>query len=208
MPDDSLIWHFEANEEFSVRSSYHLCMKAKTDKSPGPSSAPDPRIWKDIWRASVNPRIRNFLWRVTKNILPTKDNLWRKEIQLERSVKWRYTQHLTNMHHDVPDWLAHNDLLYQNIRKDPIMLAVDSLRSVEEFNRWNPYWCAHKKLVVQTNYLAVNIHVLQVDAGVLPSGNVAYGCIFKDPNDKVILEACKKESLIVDPAVAEMLGIR
>ncbi|XP_058742583.1 uncharacterized protein LOC131615095 [Vicia villosa] len=45
---------------------------------PGPSSAPNSKVWKAIWKAPVNPRIRNFLWRLAKNILPTKDNLSRR----------------------------------------------------------------------------------------------------------------------------------
>lgn len=57
----------------------------KKGNSPGSSSALGPRIWKEFWRAPVNPRIRNFLWRVTKNIISTKDNLLRRGMQLEGS---------------------------------------------------------------------------------------------------------------------------
>ncbi|XP_058757305.1 uncharacterized protein LOC131630541 [Vicia villosa] len=55
-------------------------MNAKASKKPGPSRAPSTKLWKKMWSAPVNSRIRNFLWRMAKNILPTKDNLSRKGI--------------------------------------------------------------------------------------------------------------------------------
>ncbi|XP_058774462.1 uncharacterized protein LOC131648749 [Vicia villosa] len=46
--------------------------------NPGPSSKGNQNLWKQIWKVKVNPTIRNFLWRLTKDILPTKANLMRK----------------------------------------------------------------------------------------------------------------------------------
>lgn len=38
----------------------------------------DTNLWKHIWNAKVNPKIRNFIWKACKNGLPTKHNLYRR----------------------------------------------------------------------------------------------------------------------------------
>ncbi|XP_058784773.1 uncharacterized protein LOC131659623 [Vicia villosa] len=90
--EDKIIWHFEKDGEYSVRSAYHLCMQEKADKLPGPSSPPDTNLWKAIWKAPVAPRIRNFIWRAAKNILPSKDNLLKKGIQMDGYCSFCHSQ--------------------------------------------------------------------------------------------------------------------
>lgn len=75
---EKIIWHYEKNGEFSVRSACHLCMQVKDSKNPGPSYPPCKKLWKYIWKAPVHPRVKNFLWRMAKNILHTKHNLMKK----------------------------------------------------------------------------------------------------------------------------------
>ncbi|XP_058775075.1 uncharacterized protein LOC131649326 [Vicia villosa] len=82
---DKLIWHHEKDSNYSVRSAYHCCMNRKFANLPGPSVNPYQKLWKSIWRAPVHPRVRNFVWRLAKNILPTKDNLQKKGIALDGS---------------------------------------------------------------------------------------------------------------------------
>ncbi|XP_058725615.1 uncharacterized protein LOC131596897 [Vicia villosa] len=81
--EDKLIWHFERNGEYSVRSAYHLYTQYKQAKSPGPSNYSCQQLWKAIWRAPIHNRIRNFLWRLVNNILPTRVNLSKKGIVLD-----------------------------------------------------------------------------------------------------------------------------
>nr|XP_023870323.1 uncharacterized protein LOC111982938 [Quercus suber] len=40
-------------------------------------------LWKNIWDASVPNKVRNFLWRVCKNAIPTKKNLVQRKILTE-----------------------------------------------------------------------------------------------------------------------------
>lgn len=78
-----MICHFEKSGEFSVRPAYHLCMQVRDSKFLGLSSLPYKKLWKHIWKPSVNARARNFLWRSAKNIVPTKHNLIKKGIRLD-----------------------------------------------------------------------------------------------------------------------------
>ncbi|XP_058741777.1 uncharacterized protein LOC131614170 [Vicia villosa] len=38
-------------------------------------------MWKQIWSAPIHTRVRNFLWRLAKNILPTRGNLVKKGVK-------------------------------------------------------------------------------------------------------------------------------
>lgn len=80
---DKRIWHFEKSGEFSVRSTYHLSLQARYVNAPSPSRPPCQKLWKAIWKAPVHNRVKNFLWRATKNILPLKHNLLKKGVNFD-----------------------------------------------------------------------------------------------------------------------------
>ncbi|KAH0992419.1 hypothetical protein GBA52_003902 [Prunus armeniaca] len=81
--EDRLVWPGEKNGRFSVRSGYH-CIHAlqveTTTRKASTSSRIDPLVWKNIWKAEVSPKIKNFLWRVTHDRLPTAMALQERKI--------------------------------------------------------------------------------------------------------------------------------
>lgn len=83
-------------------------------------------------------------------------------------------------------------------------VAEEAPNSVMEFNSWNPEFSARKKVVVNSKYSPINVHLLRVDAGVFPGNSVSFGCIFKYPAGEILFSTCKKESMNVDPLLAEM----
>ncbi|XP_058732849.1 uncharacterized protein LOC131604425 [Vicia villosa] len=76
--EDNMVWQFEKNGEFSVKTAYHASRAHKDSLLPGPSSPANQKIWPLIWKAPISARQRNFLWRVAKNILPSRGNLLKK----------------------------------------------------------------------------------------------------------------------------------
>jgi hypothetical protein len=83
LPSDVLVWNWEKDGVYSVRSAYHLLCEEKTRLLPGPSCPSKSKVWKEIWRAPVPNKIKNFMWRLTKDILPTCANLHKKGISLD-----------------------------------------------------------------------------------------------------------------------------
>uniref|UniRef100_A0A2N9GC52 Reverse transcriptase zinc-binding domain-containing protein n=1 Tax=Fagus sylvatica TaxID=28930 RepID=A0A2N9GC52_FAGSY len=75
---DTIIWSETKNGVYSVRSAYHLLMKAKKGGESSNNSQVN-NLWKGIWNASVPQKIKLFIWKACKNILPTKLNLFRKK---------------------------------------------------------------------------------------------------------------------------------
>ena len=44
--------------------------------------SPTSSVWRKIWNLEVRSKVKNFLWRVTMNVLPTNDNLIRRTIEV------------------------------------------------------------------------------------------------------------------------------
>ena len=52
------------------------------------SDGPDTQYWSAIWSTSVQPKVRVFLWRACRGILPTQTNLFNKGISHTFSCLW------------------------------------------------------------------------------------------------------------------------
>lgn len=50
MPKDKIIWHYEKEGEYSVKSSYKVLRNQKQCLSPGSTSASDSACWKTLWK--------------------------------------------------------------------------------------------------------------------------------------------------------------
>ncbi|KAL0314689.1 UNVERIFIED_CONTAM: hypothetical protein Sangu_2313300 [Sesamum angustifolium] len=74
---DLLVWHYSPNGLFSVRSAYHLALSLTS--SAGFSNDRWCRnSWRAVWQAHVPNKVKLFLWRAIRDILPTARNLRRR----------------------------------------------------------------------------------------------------------------------------------
>lgn len=73
--EDKLIWHKENDGNHTIKFAYHMLGAKRASLKEGPSRSLNALFWKKIWKSLVHARIRKFLWRVDKNILPIKTNL-------------------------------------------------------------------------------------------------------------------------------------
>ncbi|CAL1372514.1 unnamed protein product [Linum trigynum] len=73
---DDIIWHYEANGLFSVKSAYHL---AFSHLRPVPRktgvSVIDSVLWKWVWTRKLPPKLLFFLWQCLQRVLPTREAL-------------------------------------------------------------------------------------------------------------------------------------
>ncbi|KAL0433723.1 UNVERIFIED_CONTAM: hypothetical protein Slati_2706600 [Sesamum latifolium] len=77
-PDD-LVWDYEKQGTFSVRSAYTLACELQTEAS----HSNHVRQWNFIWNLRLPPKIQLFLWKVCFKALPTLSRLRMRGIQLE-----------------------------------------------------------------------------------------------------------------------------
>lgn len=79
--EDKFIWEAEKNDVYSVKTAYHNLRAKRIAKAPRPSHQMFKGLWKRIWTALVHSKIKNFIWRVAKNYIPVKANLFKKGIK-------------------------------------------------------------------------------------------------------------------------------
>jgi len=66
---------------YSVKSAYNLCMNMAADHIPNDNEIN--RDWNLIWKQSIPPKVRAFLWRDAHCCLPTRHSLAQKGIPCE-----------------------------------------------------------------------------------------------------------------------------
>ncbi|KAL5738018.1 hypothetical protein ACOSP7_030779 [Xanthoceras sorbifolium] len=80
--NDSLIWHFDKNGEYSVKSGYRVAAQEKLSLK-GSSSCLDSKWWLALWNLNIPPKIKIFIWRVCLNAIPSLCNLCSRKIVVD-----------------------------------------------------------------------------------------------------------------------------
>nr|POE88450.1 putative ribonuclease h protein [Quercus suber] len=82
--DDVLIWPFNPDGVYSVKSGYRYLHEQQQHGLPGPSdiSVLTP-LWKKIWGLQVPNKVKHLAWKACKDSLPTKTNLIRRKVITE-----------------------------------------------------------------------------------------------------------------------------
>ncbi|KAL3498256.1 hypothetical protein ACH5RR_040988 [Cinchona calisaya] len=82
---DKLIWHFNKNGAFSVKSAYNLIRNLSSDwENLGSGSLGSTNnTWKRLWHLCIPNKVKVFLWKVCQNILPITSALVSKGVDVE-----------------------------------------------------------------------------------------------------------------------------
>lgn len=80
---DRLFWNDTKTGIFTVKSAYHLQMRAQSAATEGECSTArkDGKFWKFLWSMSIPPKVKAFLWRACFGILPTNELLRRRHLK-------------------------------------------------------------------------------------------------------------------------------
>ena len=78
---DVLIWPYNPRGKYMVKSGYWFLQREHQNAQPGQFDVSRLKsLWQAIWNLPVLSKVKNLVWRATKNSLPTKDNLVRRKI--------------------------------------------------------------------------------------------------------------------------------
>nr|POF24766.1 putative ribonuclease h protein [Quercus suber] len=77
---DALVWPFMPSGKYSVKSGYRFLFESFAQSQ---RTAQDLAFWKNLWSLKVPSKIKNFVWRASREALPVKANLCRRRITLE-----------------------------------------------------------------------------------------------------------------------------
>jgi hypothetical protein len=66
---------------FTVKSAYHIGRVLKEDaRGQCSNAARMPDIWRDLWNLKIPSKVKLFAWRACQNLLPTRDNLYKRKV--------------------------------------------------------------------------------------------------------------------------------
>ncbi|KAF7140564.1 hypothetical protein RHSIM_Rhsim06G0091800 [Rhododendron simsii] len=80
--EDKLIWAHSSSGNYSVKSGYHLAFQSTQENDTGQDSSSSKlssTLWKKIWNLGSPPRLKHFLWRIIRNAVSTKENLFTRK---------------------------------------------------------------------------------------------------------------------------------
>ncbi|CAN1129696.1 Putative ribonuclease H protein At1g65750 [Linum perenne] len=76
--EDRQIWHFDKFGRYSVKSAYKVGMDFFTASAELNVQGP----WTQLWGLNVQPKMKNFLWRLARNVVPNRSSLRRRHINV------------------------------------------------------------------------------------------------------------------------------
>ena len=88
--NDTWMWLFDGNGEFTVRSCYRQLV--------GECSTTDATFWKKIWSLELPGKVRFFLWRTSRFCLPTNVALIEKRVNVPSTCSWCQVEDETEKH--------------------------------------------------------------------------------------------------------------
>jgi len=69
---------------FSVQTTYQVALwMNQTRNSKHSRVQEDKPVWSRLWKLSIPPKVRNFVWQVSSNILPTRANLAHRRVPID-----------------------------------------------------------------------------------------------------------------------------
>ncbi|KAF4394905.1 hypothetical protein G4B88_002782 [Cannabis sativa] len=78
---DEWYWRKESSGLFTVRSAYAILHQEKTSNLQPNNSG----VWMKLWQLKLPPKVKDFLWRVCTNSLPTRFQLTNKHVPINSS---------------------------------------------------------------------------------------------------------------------------
>ncbi|XP_042959454.1 uncharacterized protein LOC122294624 [Carya illinoinensis] len=228
---DKLIWNFERNGLFSVKSCYRLIMDlSRLETSESSNVRSQQKLWKALWKMPVPNKIKVFAWRACMDSLPSKVKLMQKQVQafwaqffpmlhnlspssfVELAMQFVAGQDLSNLARFFcfawGFWFRRNKLEFDHKILSPshvISLSLGLLHS-------------YKAVVIKSRMQArshfswkappVGVLKLNTDGAIFSDAHKAgIGAILCDSSGHVLMAVSKIELALEDPKTVELLAV-
>ncbi|KAJ8763443.1 hypothetical protein K2173_002326 [Erythroxylum novogranatense] len=134
---DKLICICDRRGIYSVKTAYYEAHEDLGDRRQRVQGF----VWKRIWSLDVPPKVRDFLWRCCRDVLPTKDNLQLRGVNVD--LHYLFCHEHESMQHVFLDcpiakelwrlaglawklWLARNDKFWHDKRVTPHQIHIQA----------------------------------------------------------------------------------
>ena len=139
---NTLTWPFNASSSYTVRSGYKFLAKDELQNQSPAHSDQNNDLWKLIWGLDVPNKIKNFVWRSSRDAILVKKNLKKRKIlnddkceqcgQVEESVLhaiWECSK-LSPIWDVIPDFTCHQSRSFADT-KDLLLYVLNAGSKVD-----------------------------------------------------------------------------
>ncbi|KAK9993512.1 hypothetical protein SO802_023215 [Lithocarpus litseifolius] len=168
--EDKLIWPYTPSGQYAVQSGYRFLAKENPNNPRSEDPNQDTGIWKLVWGLSVPNKVKNFLWRASRDVLPTKTNLRKRMILTsevcdhckrdpENTIHALWTcSGLNQIWEALPKLNFHQTNSFSNI-SDLLLFAQREGKNMEELTilLWTIWYRRNQIRVKNTDYLISHI---------------------------------------------------
>ncbi|KAJ8899152.1 hypothetical protein K2173_011780 [Erythroxylum novogranatense] len=224
--NDSLLWHHERNGIYTVKSGYRISRYEH-----GTRIGANDVLWKRVWELQIPPKLRDFMWRALRGVLPTK--CWHLiaivNLTVNDSLDGKFRQVWNDSGKEVAElfsfvawhiWNARNDFLWDAKILSPNQIVYNVVSHLLEWRSLNRIRSS------QNNYGRQPADVTQMDeshqsfllnvgwslftdaALFHNEGATGFGCVAESAEGGWIEVVSGFQEGVFDPAVAEAIGRR
>lgn len=174
---NEILWHFDKRGEFSVKSGYQLALKLKFPEASSNSTSSSNQ-WKILWALDLPEKIKIFMWRALKDLLPSAENLWKRKV-LQEPICQRCRREVETISHALLTckaakkvWLLAPFTL-QNPREPPkdmlgIFQKLENRLRKDKLELWVTYcwavWFSRNKLIFEGKGMAPEISATKAES--------------------------------------------
>ncbi|CAH9075014.1 unnamed protein product [Cuscuta epithymum] len=220
---DKLVWRWEENGNYSVKSSYKFLMQSSGNVSS--------YGWTRMWNLPIPPKVKFFFWQACIGCLPTADTLMTKRVwglmnwsfQLDASISFEmWVERLMNNHNEERCskfimliwglWNARNTILWQQVYTPPQSIVAGALTFLEG---WQQAQGTNRK---SQNQLQTTVRWVKPDEGRVKintdaavktgSGSMGLEWIARSSEGEFIVGGAINRTGVFLPREAEALAVR
>lgn len=96
--EDKLYWPWTQSGQYSSKSGYRFLKMEEEEVRPEVAQNGEINLWRSIWGLRVPNKVKNFLWRVCHEAIPTKSNLKRRHIIINSLCEQCWNEDETPLH--------------------------------------------------------------------------------------------------------------
>lgn len=210
--EDFPAWHYEKTGIFSVRSAYRLAwnLARKTSEQASSSSggADGRKIWDNVWKANVQPKVRVFAWKLAQDKLATWENKKKRKIEMFGTCPICGQKEETGFHATVEctlakplraslreHWTLPDESLFSMTGPDWLLVLLDRLSSEKKaqvlYLLWRAWYIRNEVVhgkgnvpITDSVRFLINYDNLQLPARKHMEDIKGKGPMFQDPGQK------------------------
>ncbi|XP_043812756.1 uncharacterized protein LOC110619075 [Manihot esculenta] len=220
---DKLIWHFEKRGFYMVKTAYY-CVLSMLGRHLRVGTSD---LWKKVWALDVPPKVRDFIWRLFRGVLPTRDNLARRGVDVPLGclfcdanesidhlfflVPWERASRLAV--HAWKVWHTRNELVWNNkVLTPPAIHNVANTFYTDYLHCGLDKQCAPGPSLLSINAGSASSALdwlAYVDCATFSTSDLfGFGAVFEDAEGVFLIAISGYTKGRGSPAIAEALALR